>query len=88
MVAGLTRRPQGSSVHLAARRLVLRVAWCLTYAVGLIKTRFKIDDSLDVFADYGAGPILGQLLSAPFSATGPGGLGLPKDAPVGGQFVD
>ena len=58
------------------------------YAVGLIKTRFKIDDSLDVFAVHGVGGILGILLLAPFAATGLGGLGLPDGATVGGQFVD
>jgi ammonium transporter, Amt family len=58
------------------------------YAVGLIKTRFKIDDSLDVCAVHGVGGILGILLLAPFAATELGGLGLPTGTTIGGQFVD
>ena len=45
------------------------------YLVGLVKNRFKIDDSLDVFAVHGVGGILGTLLLAPLAAVSLGGGG-------------
>ena len=44
-------------------------------AVGLIKARFAIDDSLDVFAVHGVGGMLGTLLTAVFVSAGLGGAG-------------
>ncbi len=45
------------------------------YLVGIVKNRFKIDDSLDVFAVHGVGGILGTLLLAPLAAVSLGGGG-------------
>jgi Amt family ammonium transporter len=51
-------------------------ALCL-FAVQAIKHRFKIDDSLDVFAVHGVGGILGSLLVAFFASQKLGGVGYP-----------
>ncbi len=90
MVAGLATITPASGFVGPAGGLVLGLAGGVVcyYAVGLIKTRLKIDDSLDVFAVHGVGGILGILLLAPFAATGLGGLGLPVGTSVGGQLVD
>jgi Amt family ammonium transporter len=45
-------------------------------AVLIIKQRFRIDDSLDVFAVHGVGGMLGSLLLAIFALPALGGLGL------------
>ena len=45
------------------------------YAVSLIRGKFKIDDSLDVFAVHGVGGILGTLLLAFFGQKYLGGMG-------------
>ncbi len=39
------------------------------YAVGFVKNRLNIDDSLDVFAVHGVGGILGTLLLAPLATS-------------------
>jgi len=90
MVAGLATITPASGFVGPAGGLVIGLAGGVVcyYAVGLIKTRLKIDDSLDVFAVHGVGGILGILLLAPFAATGLGGLGLPAGASIVSQFVD
>jgi Amt family ammonium transporter len=45
------------------------------FMTGLVKQRFKIDDSLDVFAVHGVGGMLGSLLVAVFAAAALGGVG-------------
>ena len=44
------------------------------YAVGFVKNRLKIDDSLDVFAVHGVGGILGTLLLAPLATSQADGM--------------
>ena len=51
-----------------------------------IRSTWKIDDSLDVFAVHGVGGILGTLLVAIFAASEFGGLGLPQETSIGNQF--
>ena len=51
-----------------------------------IRSTWKIDDSLDVFAVHGVGGILGTLLVAIFAASEFGGLGLPEGTSIGNQF--
>ena len=51
-----------------------------------IRSTWKIDDSLDVFAVHGVGGILGTLLVAIFAASEFGGLGLPEGISIGNQF--
>lgn len=46
------------------------------YAVLLVKMRWHIDDSLDVFAVHGVGGMIGSLLLAVFALRGFGGAGL------------
>ncbi len=48
------------------------------YAVKIIRTKLKIDDSLDVFAVHGVGGILGTILLSFFGQKAWGGLGLVK----------
>jgi Amt family ammonium transporter len=73
--------PLGGLVLGAAGSLV-----CFT-AVGLIKNRLKIDDSLDVFAVHGVGGILGSLLVAVLASPLVGGVGYAPGVDMGGQLV-
>jgi Amt family ammonium transporter len=54
-------------------------------AVDLVKHRFKIDDSLDVFAVHGVGGILGSLLVAVFASQALGGAGYAPGVDMAGQ---
>jgi Amt family ammonium transporter len=51
-----------------------------------IRSTWKIDDSLDVFAVHGVGGILGTILVAVFAASEFGGLGLPENTSIGNQL--
>lgn len=55
-------------------------------AVDLIKSRLKIDDTLDVLAVHGIGGATGTLLVAVLAAPGLGGAGLADGVTVAGQF--
>jgi len=55
------------------------------FAVGLIRVRLRIDDSLDVFAVHGVGGILGTLMTAFFASSALGGLGL-ENISIAGQL--
>ncbi len=52
----------------------------------MIKSRWNIDDSLDVFAVHGIGGMLGTMLTAVFAATALGGGGLAEGVSVGQQL--
>ena len=54
--------------------------------VTLLKSRFKIDDSLDVFAVHGIGGMLGTLLIPFVGVTALGGAGFAEGVTVGGLF--
>jgi ammonium transporter, Amt family len=56
-------------------------------AVQLVKQKWSIDDSLDVFAVHGVGGMLGSLLTGIFAATQAGGTGYLIPATVGGQVM-
>jgi len=56
-------------------------------AVDAVKHRFKIDDSLDVFAVHGVGGILGSLLVAVFASQVFGGKGYAPGVDMGGQAL-
>ncbi|MEM8695348.1 MAG: ammonium transporter [Pseudomonadota bacterium] len=56
-------------------------------AVGLIKRRFAIDDSLDVFAVHGVGGMLGAAMLAVLMAEGLGGAGYPVGVTMTSQLV-
>jgi Amt family ammonium transporter len=55
--------------------------------VGVVKRRFRIDDSLDVFAVHGVGGATGVLLTAVFVDAALGGAGLAEGRSMGGQVV-
>lgn len=55
--------------------------------INVIKTKWGIDDSLDVFAVHGVGGILGVLLTAFFADTQFGGNGLAEGISIGTAFV-
>ena len=54
--------------------------------MNVIKQRFDIDDSLDVFAVHGVGGMLGTLLAAIFALPVLGGAGLPEGADLSSQI--
>ncbi|HEX3864323.1 MAG TPA: ammonium transporter [Stellaceae bacterium] len=56
------------------------------FATGFVKSRLRIDDSLDVFAVHGVGGMLGSLLVALFALPALGGIGFGHTISVGGQF--
>jgi Amt family ammonium transporter len=55
-------------------------------AVLLVKQRWRVDDSLDVFAIHGVGGILGSLLLAFLANEALGGNGVAGDASIGAQL--
>ncbi len=56
------------------------------YAVNIVKSRCKLDDSLDVLAVHGVGGATGTLLVAVFASTALGGVGLADGVSMGSQF--
>ena len=55
-------------------------------AVNIVKAKFKIDDTLDVFAVHGVGGITGTLLTGILVAEGFGGIGLPEGVSIAEAF--
>jgi Amt family ammonium transporter len=87
-IAGLaTITPASGFVGPAAAMAIGLIGGTACYfAVGLMKQRFKVDDSLDVFAVHGLGGTIGILLTAVFVDAALGGAGLPDGRTVAGQF--
>jgi Amt family ammonium transporter len=56
-------------------------------AVMLVRHKWHIDDSLDVFAVHGVGGIVGSLLLAPFASAALGGAGYDGGVSITSQFV-
>jgi len=88
MVAGLaTITPASGSVGPVGGLVLGLVGGVICYMITqLIKQRFKIDDSLDVFAVHGVGGILGTMLTAVFVSVALGGNGLAEGMTIGSQF--
>lgn len=88
MVAGLaTITPASGFVGPAGAFLIGIVAGILCFWMTVIvKQKFKIDDSLDVFAVHGVGGATGSILVAFLAAESFGGLGLAKGVTMGGQL--
>jgi Amt family ammonium transporter len=88
MVAGLATITPASGFVGPVGGVVIGLAGGIVcyYAVGLVKSRIRIDDSLDVFAVHGVGGILGILLLSFFASPSLGGLGLPEGVGMGGQL--
>jgi Amt family ammonium transporter len=57
------------------------------YAVQVVKHRFRIDDSLDVFAVHGVGGMLGSVLLGVFAVPALGGHGLGEQATMASQVT-
>lgn len=57
------------------------------FAIGLIKNKLSIDDSLDVFAVHGVGGMLGSLMVAILISTSFGGTGYGDDGSMVGQLL-
>jgi Amt family ammonium transporter len=56
------------------------------WAVGMVKQRLKVDDSLDVFAVHGVGGALGTIILSVFASTALGGIGLADGMTIGSQL--
>lgn len=92
MVAGLgTITPASGFVGPGGALIIGLIAGVVCYfATHLIKQKFKIDDSLDVFPVHGVGGILGTLLAAIFASDSIGvfsGQGYNEGMAMGSQFV-
>jgi ammonium transporter, Amt family len=86
MVAGLaTITPAAGTVGPVGAIIIGVLSALVCYgAVGLVRNRLKIDDSLDVFAVHGVGGILGSLMAPFLAGLGPLAPSLPM--PAGAQF--
>jgi ammonia channel protein AmtB len=60
---------------------------CVLLLVSIVKQRFEIDDSLDVFAVHGVGGATGILLTALCVDAAQGGAGLPELRSMSYQFA-
>jgi Amt family ammonium transporter len=87
-IAGLaTITPASGFVGPAAALAIGLIGGTACYfAVSLMKQRFKVDDSLDVFAVHGLGGLTGILLTAICVDAALGGAGLPDGRSMIGQF--
>jgi len=87
-IAGLaTITPASGFVGPGAALLIGIAGGLLCYLfVGLIKKRYKVDDSLDVFAVHGIGGATGIILTAIFVDEALGGAGLPEGVSMGQQL--
>ena len=88
-VAGLASITPASGFVGPGAALVIGIAGgAICYViVGVVKRRFRIDDSLDVFAVHGVGGATGVLLTAVFVDAALGGAGLAEGRSMGGQAV-
>jgi ammonium transporter, Amt family len=88
-IAGLaTITPASGFVGPAAALVIGLIGGTACYfTVGVVKQRFKIDDSLDVFAVHGVGGATGILLTAICVDAALGGAGLPEGRTFPHQFA-
>jgi Amt family ammonium transporter len=79
-IAGLaTITPASGFVGPAAALAIGLIGGSICYVlVGIVKQRFRIDDSLDVFAVHGVGGVMGIMLTAICVDAALGGAGLPE----------
>ena len=87
MVAGLGTITPASGFVGAFGALIIGVTagFVCFYATQIVKRKFKIDDSLDVFPVHGVGGVIGSLMTGIFAASQFGGLGLPEGATISEQ---
>jgi ammonium transporter, Amt family len=88
-VAGLATITPAAGYVSPLAAIVFGIAGALVCfaAVLAMKHRWKIDDSLDVFAVHGVGGMLGSVLLAPFAAKALGGVGLAGGRTVAQQAI-
>ena len=88
-IAGLaTITPASGFVGPASALVIGLIGGAACYfVVSLVKQRFKIDDSLDVFAVHGVGGATGILLTAICVDAALGGAGLPEGRSMSYQFA-
>ena len=88
-IAGLATITPASGYVGPAAAVILGLAGGVIcyYAVNLVKQRFGLDDSLDVFAVHGVGGATGILLTAFLADFGSGGAGQSEGVSAMGQFV-
>ncbi len=88
-IAGLATITPASGFVGPGGALVIGVAAGLVCyrMVSLIKLRFRIDDSLDVFAVHGVGGMLGVVLVALLAGEGAGGIGYADGMTMGRQLA-
>jgi Amt family ammonium transporter len=88
LIAGLaTITPAAGAVGPAAAILLGLMAGILCQVMTtLVKQRWQIDDTLDVFAVHGVGGVLGTLLTGIFAAAALGGAGYAEGQGMGGQL--
>src|SRR5262245_23846770 len=86
-VAGLASiTPASGYVGPGAALIIGAIGGIVCYCMVLVvKRRFRIDDSLDVFAVHGVGGATGILLTALFADAAFGGIGLAEGRSVSGQ---
>ena len=90
VVAGLATVTPASGYVGPLGGLILGVCGSVVcfFAVDVVKHRFRIDDSLDVFAVHGVGVILGTILVAGLAQPAIGGAGYPvTGGPLGQLWV-
>lgn len=87
-IAGLaTITPAAINVSAGGAIIIGIMAAIICYfAIGLIKNKLKIDDSLDVFAVHGVGGMLGSIMVAFLMSTSFGGTGYGDDGSMGVQL--
>lgn len=87
-IAGLATITPAASVVGAGGAAILGLLGGVVcfFAVGLVKGKLKIDNSLDVFAVHGVGGIMGSLLLAVFASESFGGFGYAQGANMGSQL--
>lgn len=88
MVAGLASITPASGVVGPMGAIIIGFAAGIVCYFGcdIVKSKLKIDDSLDVFAVHGVGGIMGTLLAAFLGTTTFGGQGINKDTAIS-QFL-
>jgi len=88
-IAGLASITPASGFVGPGAALIIGIAGgAICYAmVGMVKRRFRIDDSLDVFAVHGVGGATGVLLTAVFVDAALGGVGLAEGRGMSEQAV-
>jgi Amt family ammonium transporter len=88
-VAGLATITPAAGYVSPAAAVAIGIAGSLVCfaSVLAVKYRWKIDDSLDVFAVHGVGGMLGSILLAPFASSAWGGSGLEGGRDIGHQLV-